>query len=201
MSRIFLENFQTIFEKVSNAEKIFVEVTISSGPAASTHPYEPSRQKFPEIVQGIFEKVVSIKTEGWINLVNTAEISGTKDLRIACCFTSIAGRFGNAGQTDYSAANCILDAEMSRLNATNKTRAIAIAWTGWREVGMATKGSIETVFEQAGIQTVGLEKGVKLFVDEILSNGKRRVVIAGNLGILDELGVQRDPPLLMPSKI
>ena len=149
----------------------------------------------------IFEKVVSIKTEGWINLVNTAEISGTKDLRIACCFTSIAGRFGNAGQTDYSAANCILDAEMSRLNATNKTRAIAIAWTGWREVGMATKGSIEKVFEQAGIQTVGLEKGVKLFVDEILSNGKRRVVIAGNLGILDELGVQRDPPLLMPSKI
>ena len=65
----------------------------------------------------IFEKVVSIKTDGWINLVNASEVSGTKHLRFACCFTSIAGRFGNAGQTDYSAANCILDAEMSRLNA------------------------------------------------------------------------------------
>lgn len=149
----------------------------------------------------IFEKVVSIKTDGWINLVNASEVSGTKDLRIACCFTSIAGRFGNAGQTDYSAANCILDAEMARLNATGNTRAIAIAWTGWREVGMATKGSIEKVFEQAGIQTVGLEKGVQLFVDEILCKGKRRVVIAGELGILDDTDVKREPPLLIPSEI
>ena len=149
----------------------------------------------------IFEKVVSIKTNGWINLFKAAEDSGTKDLRIACCFTSIAGRFGNAGQTDYSAANCILDAEMSRLNAIGNTRGIAIAWTGWREVGMATKGSIEKVFEQAGIQTVGLERGVKLFVDEFLRNGKRRVVIAGELGILDELGVKREPPLLIPAEI
>jgi len=149
----------------------------------------------------IFEKVVSIKTDGWVNLVQAAEISGTEALRIACCFTSIAGRFGNAGQTDYSAANCILDAEMSRLNATGKTRGIAIAWTGWRDVGMATKGSIEKVFDEAGIQTVGLERGVQLFVDEILRMGKRKVVIAGELGILDELGVKRDPPLLIPSKI
>ncbi|MAT48924.1 MAG: hypothetical protein CMA27_03740 [Euryarchaeota archaeon] len=149
----------------------------------------------------IFEKVVSIKTNGWINLFKAAEDSGTKDLRIACCFTSIAGRFGNAGQTDYSAANCILDAEMSRLNAIGNTRGIAIAWTGWREVGMATKGSIEKVFEQAGIQTVGLERGVQLFVDEFLRNGKRRVVIAGELGILDELGVKREPPLLIPAEI
>ncbi len=149
----------------------------------------------------IFEQVISIKTDGWINLVQAAELSGTKHLRIACCFTSIAGRFGNAGQTDYSAANCILDAEMSRLNATGNTRGIAIAWTGWREVGMATKGSIEKVFEQAGIQTVGLERGVQLFVDELLRNGKRRVVIAGELGILDELGVKRAPPLLIPAEI
>ena len=90
---------------------------------------------------------------------------------------------------------------MSRLNATGNTRAIAIAWTGWRDVGMATKGSIEKVFEEAGIQTVGLEKGVKLFVDEILRKGKRRVVIAGELGVLDDSGVKRAPPLLIPSEI
>jgi 3-oxoacyl-(acyl-carrier-protein) synthase/acyl carrier protein/NAD(P)-dependent dehydrogenase (short-subunit alcohol dehydrogenase family) len=149
----------------------------------------------------VFEQVLSIKTNGWINLIQATSLSGTKNLKLACCFTSIAGRFGNAGQTDYSAANCILDAEMARLNATGNTRAIAIAWTGWREVGMATKGSIEKVFEQAGIQTVGLERGVKLFVDEILHKGKRRVVIAGELGVLDELDVKRDQPLLMPPEI
>lgn len=149
----------------------------------------------------IFEKVVSIKVQGWINLVDVLKNNEINELRLACCFTSIAGRFGNAGQTDYSAANSILDAEMCRLNTIEGIRAIAIAWTGWREVGMATKGSIEKVFEQAGIQTVGIERGVKLFVDEILCNGKRRVVIAGELGILDTLQVKRAPPLLIPSEI
>ncbi len=155
------------------------------------------REKDPEI----FEKVVSIKVQGWINLINAIESNNINELKLACCFTSIAGRFGNAGQTDYSAANSILDAEMCRLNAVGTIRAIAIAWTGWRDVGMATKGSIEKVFEQAGIQTVGIERGVKLFVDEILRKGKRRVVIAGELGILDSSHVKRAPPLLIPSEI
>ena len=148
-----------------------------------------------------FDKVVSIKTHGWINLIHAVESSEFNKLRVACCFTSIAGRFGNAGQTDYSAANSILDAEMCRINAIGNTRAIAIAWTGWREVGMATKGSIEKVFEEAGIQTVGIERGVQLFVDEMLRKGKRRVVIAGELGILDNLNVKRAPPLLLPPEI
>ena len=39
------------------------------------------------------------------------EASGTKALKFAACFTSVAGRFGNGGQTDY-AVNSVLDAEM-----------------------------------------------------------------------------------------
>ena len=31
------------------------------------------------------------------------EESGTKALKFAACFTSVAGRFGNGGQTDYAA--------------------------------------------------------------------------------------------------
>ena len=65
-------------------------------------------------------------------------------------------------------------------------RAVAIAWSGWRDVGMATRGSIETVFEQAGIETIPVENGVEIFVQEMLAGGKRRVVAAGELGILDD---------------
>ena len=40
----------------------------------------------------------------WLEITNGAvENSGTKSLKFAACFTSVAGRFGNGGQTDYAA--------------------------------------------------------------------------------------------------
>ena len=141
-----------------------------------------------------FENVFSVKVDGWQAMVNAANDHGS-DLRFCCAFTSIAGRFGNAGQVDYAAANSILDAEMARIAHTpGRQRAVALAWTGWRDVGMATRGSIEGVFEQAGIETVPVDLGVELFVDEVMRGGKRRVVIAGALGVLDEEESSRDPP-------
>ena len=60
---------------------------------------------------------------------------------------------------------------MSRLTASGVCRAVAIGWTGWRDVGMATRGSIEAVFEAAGIETLPVDVGVDLFVGEALSGG------------------------------
>ena len=141
-----------------------------------------------------FSQVMAVKVDGWQSLVNAVK-DYSSDLRYCCVFTSIAGRFGNAGQTDYAAANCILDAEMSRLSHTeNEPHGVALAWTGWRDVGMATRGSIEKVFEEAGIETVSVEEGVDLFVDEVMCGGKRKVVIAGQLGVLNDDGSERKPP-------
>ena len=36
---------------------------------------------------------------------------------------------------------------MARLTASGECRAVAIGWTGWKDIGMATRGSIEAVFE------------------------------------------------------
>jgi NAD(P)-dependent dehydrogenase (short-subunit alcohol dehydrogenase family)/acyl carrier protein len=142
----------------------------------------------------MFAKVMAVKVSGWLTLANAA-LDHDANLRFVCCFTSIAGRFGNAGQVDYAAANCVLDAEMCRLAVSeDEPRAVAIAWSGWRDVGMATRGSIETVFETAGIETIPVEKGVELFVDEVMCGGRRMVVIAGRLGVLDESESTREPP-------
>ncbi|HII17972.1 MAG TPA: KR domain-containing protein, partial [Candidatus Poseidoniaceae archaeon] len=100
-----------------------------------------------------FDRVVRVKVDGWAALMGAVEASGVRHPAFAACFTSVAGRFGNGGQTDYAAANSVLDAEMARLTASGACRAVAIGWTGWRDVGMATRGSIEAVFEAAGIET------------------------------------------------
>ena len=147
-----------------------------------------------------FDKVVRVKIDGWTALMEAVQ-SSEGELRFASAFTSVAGRFGNGGQTDYAAANSILDAEMARLTAKGTCRAVAIGWTGWRDVGMATRGSIESVFEAAGIETLPVEVGVQLFVDEALRGGKRRVIACGSLGLMDRFDAFREAPLMLPAEM
>ena len=143
-----------------------------------------------------FDNVIRVKIDGWAALMG-AVTSSNGTLRFASCFTSVAGRFGNGGQTDYAAANSILDAEMARLTAKGDCRAVAIGWTGWRDVGMATRGSIEAVFEEAGIETLPVEIGVDIFVGEALRGGKRRVIACGSLGLMDRFDSFREAPLML----
>ncbi len=149
----------------------------------------------------IFDRVVRVKVDGWKSLMGAVDASGTKSLKFAACFTSVAGRFGNGGQTDYAAANSVLDAEMARLTAQGNCRAVAIGWTGWQDVGMATRGSIEAVFAAAGIETLDVNTGVELFVDEALAGGKRRVLGCGSLGLMDKFDSFREPPLRLPGEM
>ena len=90
---------------------------------------------------------------------------------------------------------------MARLTAEGGCRSVAIGWTGWRDVGMATRGSIEAVFEAAGIETLPVEVGVKIFVDEALRGGKRRVIACGSLGLMDRFDSFREAPLMLPAEM
>ena len=147
----------------------------------------------------VFDRVVRVKVDGWRALLGAVNASGLDVPEFACCFTSVAGRFGNGGQTDYAAANSILDAEMARLTATSSARGVAIGWTGWRDVGMATRGSIEAVFAAAGIETLAVDDGVAIFVAEALQGGKRRVLGCGSLGLMDRFSSFREAPVKLPA--
>ena len=46
-----------------------------------------------------------VKSDGWFNLLHAI---GDMPLGATVAFSSVAGRFGNGGQTDYSAANDLL---------------------------------------------------------------------------------------------
>ena len=96
----------------------------------------------------------------------------------------MAGRFGNAGQTDYSAANDLLCKITSSLRRTRPdTRAIALDWTAWGGIGMATRGSIPKIMEMAGVEMLPPEAGVAWIRRELTSHRFRgEVVVAGALG-------------------
>ena len=101
---------------------------------------EISRQ-LPDKEAKEFELVFDIKTDGFFSLLKAAE---GMPIGASVVFSSVAGRFGNSGQTDYSAANALLCAMSRVLRVTHpQTRAIAIDWTAWGGIGMATRGSSE----------------------------------------------------------
>jgi NAD(P)-dependent dehydrogenase (short-subunit alcohol dehydrogenase family)/acyl carrier protein len=134
-----------------------------------------------------FDLVFDVKSNGWFNLLHAI---GDMPLRATVAFSSIAGRFGNGGQTDYSAANDLLCKIASSFRTTRPaTRAITIDWTAWQGIGMASRGSIPKMMELAGIDMLSPEAGIPIVRRELTQGAsKGEVVIAQRLGILmDEL--------------
>jgi NAD(P)-dependent dehydrogenase (short-subunit alcohol dehydrogenase family) len=130
-----------------------------------------------------FNLVYDVKADGWFNVLSGV---GETVLRSAVVFSSIAGRFGNAGQTDYSSANDLLCKSVSAFRTTRPGAAgIAIDWTAWGGIGMASRGSIPTIMKQAGIDMLDPEAGIPVVRRE-LTRGGGETVIAGSLGIMLE---------------
>jgi NAD(P)-dependent dehydrogenase (short-subunit alcohol dehydrogenase family) len=130
-----------------------------------------------------FDLVFDVKSDGWFNLLHAI---GNMPLRATVAFSSIAGRFGNGGQTDYSSANDLLCKITSSFRTTRPgTRGIVIDWTAWGGIGMATRGSIPKMMEVAGIDMLPPEAGVPLIRRELTVGATcGEIVVGKRLGIL-----------------
>ena len=141
--------------------------------------------RLPEKPPSEFDLVFDVKADGWFNLLHAA---GDMPLGASVAFSSIAGRFGNAGQTDYSAANDLLCKCASNFRTTRPdTHGLAIDWTAWDRIGMASRGSIPKVMASVGIDMLPPEAGIPVIRRELTKGDARgEVVVAGSLGLLLE---------------
>ena len=137
----------------------------------------------PDKDQREFDLVFDVKSDGWFNLLHAIK---NMPLGATVAFSSIAGRFGNGGQTDYSAANDLLCKITSSFRTTRPaTRGIVIDWTAWGGIGMATRGSIPKMMEVAGIDMLPPEAGIPLIRRELTAGATSgEIVIGQRLGIL-----------------
>jgi hypothetical protein len=136
-----------------------------------------------------FDLVFDIKADGFFSLLQAAE---GMPIGATVAFSSVAGRFGNSGQADYSAANDLLCKITSSMRAWRPaTRAIVIDWTAWGGIGMATRGSIPKIMELAGIDMLPPESGIPTVRRELTAGATRGEIVVGQrLGIL---GAEFDP--------
>ncbi|MBP1599462.1 MAG: beta-ketoacyl synthase, partial [Acidobacteria bacterium] len=129
-----------------------------------------------------FDLVFDVKSDGWFNLMSSI---GSMPIGAAVVFSSVAGRFGNMGQTDYSSANDLLCKCISNFRTTRpKTRGIAIDWTAWSGIGMAARGSIPAIMKQAGIDMLPPEAGIPIVRRELTTGTCGELVIGQKLGIM-----------------
>jgi len=132
-------------------------------------------------------ETIAIKAGGLFHFLSALE-KAKKPLKAVVTFTSVAGRFGNAGQADYSSANDLVCRITNALRRQKPgIKALALDWSAWAKVGMASRGSIPMLMERAGIELMEPKDAAPLVYHELVhGTAGGEVVISGSLGLLEK---------------
>ncbi len=109
-----------------------------------------------------FDNVLAVKLDGLLTLIKAVNVQNLQHLVM---FSSVAGYYGNVGQTDYAIANEILSkaAHLFRTNHPH-THISAINWGAW-DSGMVS-GELKAQFEAMGVKLVNSEGGAAMLLNE-----------------------------------
>ena len=98
--------------------------------------------------------------------------------------SSIAGKFGNLGQSDYASASDYL-AKLAVSLHNQGQRAVSIAMSAYSKVGMGVRPGVFDFLTKQGLKFVDPEVGMQIFLDEIVYGKVPEIVLTDDLGTLD----------------
>jgi NAD(P)-dependent dehydrogenase (short-subunit alcohol dehydrogenase family) len=109
-----------------------------------------------------FERVFQTKVQSALVLARTLR---PEQLKFLAFFSSLSGRFGNAGQSDYSAANECLNKLADHLDHEWPCRVVAMNWGPW-DGGLISE-ALRKAYVQRGIDLISTLAGSKAFFAEL----------------------------------
>lgn len=115
-----------------------------------------------------FAKVFSTKVDSACVL---AERLRPEQLRFLVFFSSVSGRFGNNGQSDYGAANEFLNKLASDLDRRWPGRVVAVNWGAW-DAGMVSD-ELRKIYASRQIHLIPVADGVRFLEQELRLGGHR----------------------------
>jgi NAD(P)-dependent dehydrogenase (short-subunit alcohol dehydrogenase family) len=122
------------------------------------------------------DRVLGTKVDG-LNALLAA--TAADPLKLICLYSSISGRTGNIGQSDYAMGNEILN-KVARSLAHQRPgcRVKSIGWGPWKG-GMVTPAH-EEVFKAQGVPLIPLQEGANMLVAELSSPEGVEVVLGAS---------------------
>lgn len=134
-----------------------------------------------------FDRVLGTKT-ATLDLLLTHAIAA--DYRHVLFFSSIAGRLGNRGQSDYGAANEVLNRAALWLKSTRPdVRVASINWGPWAGAGMASD-AVNAQFRARGIEAIPLLAGAAVANWALTADDAPVELIAGRGNWMENLGAE-----------
>jgi len=130
-----------------------------------------------------FDLVVNTKIKGLENIIQAIN---PEKLKFLVLFSSVAGFFGNIGQSDYAIANEILNKSAYIIKKSlPDCHVVSINWGPW-DSGMVSP-ELKKVFKERNIQLISTEFGVETLIKELTSkkHDASQIVIGSpiNMGI------------------
>ncbi|MEO0778660.1 MAG: SDR family NAD(P)-dependent oxidoreductase, partial [Bacteroidota bacterium] len=126
-----------------------------------------------------FDAVYDVKIQGLLAVTQAIDIERIQQVVL---FSSVAGFYGNVGQTDYAIANEILNRAAFLFQQNHPdTQVVSINWGAW-DAGMVSP-ALKKVFEAHGVSLVPSEEGPWALVDQLSEQlaGQTQVILGGTL--------------------
>ncbi|WP_308369177.1 MULTISPECIES: SDR family NAD(P)-dependent oxidoreductase [unclassified Streptomyces] len=132
----------------------------------------------------VFTEVFTTKVAGARHLAAAAaEHGGTPAPSFLALFGSVAGVYGNRGQTDYAAANDALDGLAHTWADSFPGRVLSVDWGPWAaEAGGMVTPELEREYARRGIPLITPEAGAAAFLAELAHGTDVQVVLMAEEG-------------------
>ena len=139
-------------------------------------------KRIPDKTPDSFDRVYDTKVDSAWTL---AQKLRPDSLQLLALFTSVSGRFGNTGQSDYAAANETLNRLAWQLHRQwNGVRVISINWGPW-DAGMASQ-QVRDAFRARKITPIPVAAGRRWFMDELAFGPRKDVELVAGEGPWDQ---------------
>jgi NAD(P)-dependent dehydrogenase (short-subunit alcohol dehydrogenase family) len=130
-----------------------------------------------------FENVWRTKVDSALTLAAKLR---PETLQFLVFFSSVSGRFGNAGQVDYCAANEFLNKLADHLSCRWPAKVVAINWGPW-DGGMVTD-ELRRMYATVGFELIPIDEGVEFLLAEIRRSQRPSAEIVVSASVEQMLG-------------
>ncbi|OGS62814.1 MAG: hypothetical protein A3J79_09595 [Elusimicrobia bacterium RIFOXYB2_FULL_62_6] len=128
-----------------------------------------------------FFMIFNTKASAAVNLLKSGVV---KEKGFWVMISSIAGKYGNLGQSDYAAASDYIS--KLAISLTNKgVRAFSVDMTAYANIGMGIRPGVEAFLKSQELDFIYPEEGMNALVDELAYGRIPEIVLSASLGKLD----------------